>query len=410
MRMPSPPVFPPSPLTLTSLAGLRAAGVRAGIKPSGNPDVALLVADRPMSIAGVFTTNHFAAPPVLLCRRHLAETGGQARAIVVNSGNANACTGEQGERDAAAMAARVAERIGCPPREVLVASTGVIGQKLPMPKVLAGIDACVDSLSSDLEAGRRFLAAIQTTDAFSKESGELLPPQNASSDTGVRVAGVAKGAGMIEPRMATMLAFLGTDAPATPADLAALIAPLARETFNAVHVDSHTSTNDTFLLFATGARPAGPPSTDWHAAAARVAKRLAWLIARDGEGATKVTTIEIVGAQDDPSAAAIARELAHSALVRTALFGNDPNWGRFVSAAGNSPSIRDASRLRCTLQGTVVFENGEPTTFDRGALSRAMAKDDVSLVLDIGEGPGRARVLTSDLGYKYVEINAEYTT
>jgi glutamate N-acetyltransferase/amino-acid N-acetyltransferase len=403
MRLPAPPTFPPCPLTLTSLAGLRAAGVRAGIKASGNPDVGLLVSDAPMSIAGVFTRNLFSAAPVRLCRRHLAASGGRARAIVVNSGNANACTGDDGERDALAMAARVSEHVQCAPHEVLVASTGVIGHKLPMAKVLSGIDACFAELSSDLEAGRRFLAAIQTTDAFPKEAGEEVPPGG-----GARGTGVAKGAGMIEPDMATMLAFLGTDAAAAPEDLSRALEAIARDSFNAVHVDTHTSTNDTFLLFATGQRSSA--AADWQSVAARAARRLAWLIARDGEGATKVTTIDIRGALDDAAAATVAREIARSALVRTALFGNDPNWGRFVSQVGNSRAVKDVSRLRCDLQGTTVFERGEPTRFDRAALSRAMATDDVSLVIDIGEGAGTARLMTSDLGYKYIEINAEYTT
>lgn len=402
--MPAPPTIPPCPLTLTSLAGVRAAGVRAGIKASGHPDVGLLVSDAPMSVAGVFTQNLFSAAPVRLCRRHLAMSGGRARAVVVNSGNANACTGEDGERDALAMAARVAGRLGCAPHEVLVASTGVIGHKLPMDKVTAGIDACIDELSNDVEAGRRFLAAIQTTDAFPKEAGE----ETASGGASARVAGVAKGAGMIEPDMATMLAFLGTDAAATPEELSRAIQAIARDSFNAVHVDTHTSTNDTFLLFATGRK--NTPCPEWQFAASRVARRLAWLIARDGEGATKVTTIEVRGALDDQAAGAVAREIARSALVRTALFGNDPNWGRFVSQVGNSRAVKDISRLRCDLQGTTVFERGEPTGFDRAALSRAMAADDVSLVIDIGEGEGSARLMTSDLGYRYVEVNAEYTT
>ncbi len=408
MRPHVPPTFPPSPLTLTSLAGLRAAGVRAGIKASGNPDVGLLVSDAPMSVAGIFTKNLFAAAPVRLSRRHLELSGGLVRAVVVNSGNANACTGEEGERDAAAMAARVAEKLGCAPHEVLVASTGVIGHKLPMAKVLSGIDACVAELSSDIEAGRRFLAAIQTTDAFSKEAGEAA--ETGATTPGFVVAGVAKGAGMIEPNMATMLAFVGTDAAATPEELRAAIGGIARVSFNAVHVDTHTSTNDMFLLFATGRKQAPSGEGGWAPVAARVAGRLAWLIARDGEGATKVTTIDVRGAIDDRAADLVAREIARSALVRTALFGNDPNWGRFVSQVGNSEHVKDVSRLRCDLQGTTVFERGEPTNFDKTDLSRRMAVDDVSLILDIGEGPGQARLMTSDLGYRYVEVNAEYTT
>ena len=432
MRAHVPPSFAPSPLTLTSLGGVRAAGVAAGIKASGKPDVALLVADAPMSVAGVFTKNLFAAAPVLLSRRHLAESGGRVRAIIVNSGNANACTGETGERDAESMAAHVAAKIGCPAREVLVASTGVIGHKLPMDRVRAGIDAAFAELSADVEAGRRFLAAIQTTDAFSKEAGEA-----STEEPALRVAGIAKGAGMIEPNMATMLAFVGTSASATPEELARALPRIARASFNAVHVDTHTSTNDMFLLCSTGrildkgngdsngnrngngdgngdrdgnGNGDGESGARWEPIASRVARQLAWLIARDGEGATKVTTIEVKGALTDDAADQVAREIARSALVRTALFGNDPNWGRFVSQVGNSAHVRDVTRLRCDLQGTTVFERGEPTNFDKSDLSRRMATDDVSLILDIGEGPGSASLMTSDLGYRYVEVNAEYTT
>lgn len=398
--VPAPPSFPPSEHTLTSV-GLRAAGVRAGIKASGNPDVGLLVADEAVPAAAVFTQNHFAAAPVLLSRAHLAASGGRVRAVVVNAGNANACTGEQGERDAREMCTRVASALGCPVEQVLVCSTGVIGVKLPMDKVRAGIDAALAELSGEVEAGRRFLAAIQTTDAYAKE---------ASAHAGeARVAGVCKGAGMIMPNMATMLAFLATDAAATPAELGALLPKLAARSFNAVHVDTHTSTNDTLILLATGRRPspAAPALTE---ALHAVAYRLAWLIARDGEGATKVTAVSVSGAGSDAAADRIARLVATSALVRTALYGNDPNWGRFTSQVGNSPDVRQPRALVCRLQGVEVFRNGEPTPFDRAALSAAMRSEDVRLELALDEGEGEAYVLTSDLGYRYVEVNAEYTT
>lgn len=405
MRPWTAPTFPPSPLTLTDVAGLRAAGVTAGIKASGRPDVALLVADEAVSAAAVFTQNAFAAAPVRLCRAHLERSAGRVRAIVANAGNANACTGARGDEHAEQMARAVADRLGCPLHEVLVASTGVIGVPLPMERVLAGIDRAFDELASAPDAGRRFLDAIQTTDAFAKEAGEEV-------EGGGRVAGVAKGAGMIMPNMATMLAFLATDLPATPDELRGRIGAIAAGSFNAVYVDGHSSTNDTFVMLATGRH--GPSSgwndAPWLAASSRVARRLAWLIARDGEGATKVTTIAVRGAASEEAARAIAREIAASGLVRTALFGNDPNWGRFVSQVGNSAHLVRAAGLRCTLQGTVVFERGEPTTFDHAALSRAMAVEDVEIRMDLGDGDGAADLLTSDLGYRYVEVNAEYTT
>lgn len=401
MSIPVPPVpsFPPSTVTLTSIKGLRAAGVRAGIKASGNPDVALLVSDAPMACAGLFTKNHFAAAPVLRSRQHLEQSRGLIRAVVVNSGNANACTGAQGDADALEMCERVARAVGCSAHEVLVCSTGVIGVKLPMDRVRAGIDAACAELSTEVEAGRRFLSAIMTTDAFPKEAGVR--------DGEATIAGVCKGAGMIQPDMATMLAFLATDLDVPLEALRRAVPALASTSFNAVHVDTHTSTNDTFLLLSTRKAPA---PVDWQHRLEPIARRLAWLIARDGEGATKVTSIRVTGASTDEAAVAIARHVAASALVRTALFGNDPNWGRFVSQVGNVAAVKHPDRLVCRLQGVEVFRAKEPTPFDRAALSRAMASEDVSLELELAEGDGSALSMTSDLGYRYVQVNAEYTT
>jgi len=410
MEKRQPAAFVPAlaPVTLADLGGVRLAGVAAGIKASGRPDVALLVADNELACAGVFTQNAFAAAPVKLCRAHLQKTSGLTRAIVINSGNANACTGERGERDARSMAETVARLIGCAPELVLVASTGVIGVPLPLEKVTQGIEQAFGALTSEPAAARRFLDAIQTTDAFPKEAGEV----SVSEGQSFNVAGVAKGAGMIEPNMATMIAMVGTDLRISPAELGKAAVTIAARTFNAVHVDSHTSTNDTLLLFSTGARAATAPApfAAWSAAFERVSHRLAWLIARDGEGATKVTTIDVHHAPTEALAKDIARRIARSALVRTALYGNDPNWGRFVSAAGNSELPADFSRLSCRLQNVTVFERGEPTAFDRVAVSQAMATDDVSLEIDLSGGDASARVITSDLGYRYVEVNAEYTT
>ena len=282
---------------------------------------------------------------------------------------------------------------------MIVCSTGVIGHALPMERVRHGIDTALQELSDDAAAGRAFLRAIMTTDAFPKEAGEI---------DGATVAGVCKGAGMIHPNMATMLAFVATDARATPAELARAIPAIAASSFNAVHVDTHPSTNDTFLLLATGRADA--PLSSARAAIERVSRRLAWLIARDGEGATKVTTIDVRGARDDRAARAVCDAIASSALVRTALFGNDPNWGRFVSQVGNCPEVGSIEGLACVLQGITVFEHGAPTRFDRAAASRAMRAEDVRLDVVLREGSGHATLMTSDLGYRYVEVNAEYTT
>jgi glutamate N-acetyltransferase/amino-acid N-acetyltransferase len=401
MTIPVPPVpvFAPAELTLTSVKGVRAAGVRAGIKASGNPDVALLVADAPLAGWALFTQNHFAAAPVNVSKRHLEKSGGQVRAVVVNSGNANACTGAQGEADALEMCERVGKLVGCPVEQVLVCSTGVIGVKLPMDKVRAGIDAAFAELSSEVEAGRRFLSAVMTTDAYPKEACA-----RAGEAT---VAGICKGAGMIEPNMATMLAFMVTDLDVRAEQIKRALPGIAATSFNAVHVDTHTSTNDTFMLLTTRAVKA---AGDWARQVEPVARRLSWLIARDGEGATKVTTIEVTGAASDDAARRIAKLVASSALVRTALYGNDPNWGRFTSQVGNSPDVRNARALTCVLQGVEVFRAGEPTAFDRTEASKAMAREDVKLELKLNDGTGRAIVMTSDLGYRYVQVNAEYTT
>ena len=360
-------------------------------------------------MAGVFTQNQLPAAPVLVSREHLRRSGGALRALVVSSGNANACTGEQGLADAREMASRVAARLGCPPHEVLVASTGVIGRPLPMDRVRAGIDGAFEALGADGAAAHAFLAAIQTTDAFPKEAGEAV--RFAGGPAGF--AGVCKGAGMIHPDMATMLAFAGTDCPLDPAAVASLQRAVLPASFNALHVDTHASTNDTFLLFSTGRGASASTPEDAVAlrdAALRVCQRLAWLIARDGEGATKVTRIHVRGAATDAAARAIADRVAASALVRTALFGNDPNWGRFVSAVGNAREVVGIGALRCSVQGICVYEGGRPLPVDLAAVAEAMQREDVTLDLELADGPGQALVMTSDLGYRYVEINAEYTT
>ena len=386
--------------TLTSISGLRAAGVSANIKASGLPDVALLVSDAPMSVGAVFTQNKFASPSVVVSRKHLEKSAGLARAVVAVSGNANACTGDEGLGNARAMADHAARLVGCPSEQILVCTTGVIGVQLPMDRVHSGIDAAFAALASDLEAGRRFHRAIMTTDAFPKEASE--------SSEGLIAAGICKGAGMIAPNMATMLAFVATDIALSQAEIQRMMPKIADASFNGVHVDSHPSTNDTFMVLSLPA--ASQPKVDAQSILTRVAKRLAWLIARDGEGATKVTTIVIRGAQNEQAAKTIARDIATSALVRTAIFGNDPNWGRFVSQVGNSHAVNSVFGLRCWIAGHLVFEHGQPAKFDRQVVSKAMQQESIELVIELTEGSGSYELMTADLGYRYIEINAEYTT
>lgn len=390
----------PTAFPISRLAGVRACGVACDIKASRALDLGLIVFDAPVAVGAVFTQNQFAAAPVLVSRQHLDQSGGRIRAIVASSGNANACTGEAGMRDAREMCSAVASKIGSRPEEVLVASTGVIGVALPMDRVRAGIAKALGALGTSDEHGVAFAKAIMTTDAFAKTA--------ASNGSRSQTIGAAKGAGMIEPNMATMLAFALTDATLPSSALAGIVKRTADASFNRVHVDSHASTNDSYFLVATGEREIEAQVAEDDVR--EVAARLAWLIARDGEGATKVTTIRVEGAADDVSAREIARELARSALIRTALYGCDPNWGRFVSQVGNTRALQNPVALECWIAGTRVFAEGAPLAFDRAAVSRAMKREDVELVIRLGDGSASATVMTSDLGYAYVEINAEYTT
>lgn len=390
----------PTPFNLGDLPGLRFAGIPAGIKKSGKPDIGLLVADRAVPAAAIFTQNKLASPAVVVSREHLARSHGLVRAVVVNSGNANACTGEQGLSNARSMAAAVARLAECPDEQVLVCSTGVIGHPLPMEAVLGGIQTAWAALSSGAKAANAFSRAIQTTDAFDKQA--------AGEFRGVRAAGVCKGAGMIAPNMATMLAFVAIDANIPQQQLSHDVMAIADRSFNAVHVDSHPSTNDSFILLATGQ---SPPPADPLPLLERVCHRLAWLIARDGEGASKVTTIHVAGAAHPDAARSVARAVASSALVRTALFGNDPNWGRFVSQVANCGEVSNAMGIACRVGQTPVFARGEPMPFKKADLSREMsATDDLHLHIDLADGEASAMLMTADLGYRYIEINAEYTT
>ena len=403
-----------SSLHLLSPVGFRAGGVAAGIKSSGKNDVGLLVCDPPASAAAVFTTNKVFAAPVKIGRAHVA--GGKLRAIIVNAGNANACTGKRGERDALAMCEHTAAAIGCDAGQVLPSSTGIIGHLLPMDKVEAGIAAVATKLGDSAEHATAFMDAILTTDLVRKSAAvEFRVGRKV-----VRLAGVCKGSGMIGPRMAllpkqaTMLAYLTTDVAAPAALLRKLLAAAADASFNAVTVDDHASTNDTACLLASGgsgadlSTPAAVKS--FTAALNEVSQSLAYQIAADGEGATKVVKIEVTGAVDDAAARAIARAIANSPLVKCAMHGNDPNWGRIVSAAGFAGVAFDGDSATCKLQGITVFRSGQPVPFDAAAASSALASKEVVCSLRCGNGKGSATVWTCDLSKDYVTINADYHT
>ena len=405
-----------SQLHLLSPAGFRAGAVHAGIKTKMTPDVGLLLCDAPAVAAAVFTTNKVFAAPVKVGREHVAT--GKLQGIVVNAGNANACTGRQGEKDARRMCSLAGELAGCDARLILPSSTGIIGHLMPMAKVEAGIRAAAASLGRSKEHAATFAAAILTTDLARKAAAATF---KLGSKT-ITLAGVCKGSGMIGPRMAlpgkalhaTMLAYLTTDAAIAAPLLRKLLASASDRSFNAVTVDDHTSTNDTACILASGfsgAKIDSPAAIKKFAAALdEVCQSLAYQIAADGEGATKVVTITIRQAKDDAAAHAIARAIANSPLVKCAMNGNDPNWGRIVSAAGLAGVPFDPDRATLTLQGTLVFRAGQPLKFDAAKVSRALKAPEVKIDLACKLGKAEATCWTCDLSKDYVTINADYHT
>ncbi len=396
-------------MSVTYPRGFLASGMTAGFKPSGRPDLGLLVGDAGTTVAGVFTTNAFAAAPVGLCRTRL----GSARAVLVNSGQANAATGSRGDRDALTSTAAAAEALGMAPEEMLQCSTGVIGEPLHMEPLIRAIPSVVGALSS--EGGENFAHAIMTTDTVDKR---------AKADAGpYRVGGCAKGVGMISPNLATMLVFLTTDAPVARADLQRLAAEQLARRFNSLTVDACTSTNDTVLLFASGA--AGGPAVEsgtpeWaqlEAGVAEVGESLVRQLAADAEGVTHVLLIEVSGAASEEDARLVAKAVADSPLVKTAAFGGDPNVGRVLQAVGSSGAVVDPSRVGVSIGDVAVVEGGviPPNYFDQGdatheAATAAMKEPEIRIGITLGAGVAASRALGCDLSYEYVKINGEYTT
>jgi glutamate N-acetyltransferase/amino-acid N-acetyltransferase len=387
--------------------GFRFAGITCGIKPSGKPDLALIVSDSPSVAAGVYTQNQIVAAPVLVCRGRTPSNS--IRAVIINSGNANACTGQQGLDDANEVCRLVAKQVGCQPDQVLVMSTGVIGRMLPMEIVCAGIDAAHQQLAGDLDHFNRAAEAIRTTDKFRKTIVRTI----SCGDRSYSIAALAKGAGMIAPNMATMLAVITTDAPLSPHDANELLKVTADKSFNRVSVDGHTSTNDTLLLLSSGQGTplSGEPLRQFAHQLEAAAIELAKQLVADGEGATHVMAISIRGAEHDQAAFEIAKTVAASPLVKTAISGGDPNWGRIVSAAGYAAAKIDPHATSLRVCGETIYRNGSPQPFDAATLSRRMkASHEVPIELTVGNGPGQSDYWSSDLTIEYVQFNAEYTT
>lgn len=390
-------------------SGFRASGVRAGIKPSGGLDLALLVADGPCRAAGTFTTNRIAAAPVQYDRALLPSD--VIRAVVINAGNANAATGARGLENARRTAARTAELLGCRPEAVLVASTGVIGHQLPMDRLEAGLERGVEALTASADGFELASKAILTTDTVPKVLSARLDVQGGA----VSLFGMAKGAAMIGPRMATMLGFLLTDATVEREDLRAILSAAVEESFNCISVEGHTSTNDTVLLLAGGDRNQKPlKGNDLEAfrrAVLECCVGLARMIPEDGEGATHTIEIEVRGARDREEARALARAVADSPLVKTAIHGADPNWGRIVSAAGYAGVDFDENALTLNLNGVTLYREGVPQAFDAAAVSKDLReRREVRIELIFQRGSAGIRFWTCDLTAEYVRLNADYTT
>ena len=392
---------------ITAPLGFRAAGVSCGIKAKGL-DLAIVTSDVPASVAAVFTTNLALAAPVVVAKEHLARNGGRGSAVVINSGCANACTGADGLDHARSMARHAATALSCDPGDVLVASTGVIGVKLDMAKVERGIAEAVRSLSR--EGNALAARAIMTTDPFPKEAAVEV-----NADTGtLRVGGMAKGSGMIEPLMATMLGFVTTDAMVAPALLQRALKAACDDTFNAISVDGECSTNDCVIALANGASGVSIGEPDLPAlidALKQVCEPLAMAIVRGGEGATKLITVDVVGAASDIEARRAARAIANSPLVKTAIHGGDPNWGRLVAVAGRSGSQFVLDNAAVRIGSVRLFHDGVPHDERAPEAADYLRGKDISLEVDLGTGgTGRSRMWTCDFSAEYVRINAEYRT
>ncbi len=415
----TPPAPPPKTVQpwdglIHDVAGFRTASLHCGIKTAKEepPDLALLYCQHAGAAAGVFTTNRVCAAPVTVSREHLKKSKHRARALVINAGNANACTGEQGLADARRMAELTAAGIGCKTEEVLVMSTGIIGHPLPIQKIEVGIDRAIGFVSEQDNTGD-FARGIMTTDLVPKRAAVELGINRKT----VHISGVCKGSGMIAPNMATMLGAVVTDAAIAPAVLQKALSDVASETFNCVSVDGDTSTNDSLVSIASGlaenpsiSSASGPAYAMFRDGLLAVCDSLARQIAADGEGAKHTVTIYIGGTKNDADARKVARTIAESPLVKTAIAGNDPNWGRIMAAAGRSGVAFDPADAVLTVSGHELFRGGQPAPFEKAVVAAALKLRDVSVVLLVGDGPGRAKFYTCDLTHEYITINADYHT
>lgn len=389
--------------SLTCPTGFEAAGVAAGLRKSGRRDLALFLCREGASSAGVFTRNVVRAAPVDLSEQHLKSSGGQTHAVLINSGMANACTGPEGHARAVRTIERLAAHLGCPADRVLVASTGVIGVQMPDQKMIDAYPALLDACDAD--ALPDAAAAILTTDTCEKVAQAVITHEGRTA----RFVGVAKGSGMIHPNMATMLGVVMTDAAIASDDLDDMLRTATNRTFNRISVDGDTSTNDCVFALASGAAGEFPRELV-HEAIERVCGELALQIVRDGEGAKKVVRVRVADAHDEAAAEQLAKTVASSLLVRTAIAGGDPNWGRIVAAIGRAGVPFNLDDIRVYVGGHLLFADGAPADTPRDELKRAFAGPDVEVDIRLHTGEAEAVFLTCDLTEGYIRINADYTT
>jgi glutamate N-acetyltransferase / amino-acid N-acetyltransferase len=383
--------------------GYRFAAVAAGFKKADNLDLGLILSDEPAAAAGLFTKNLFQAAPVLVARETLTGCP-TARAVLINSGQANACTGDEGLADCHATRSLVADALGLAATDILPASTGVIGQRMRLDRWKTAMPELAASLGQ--ADPMDFTRAIMTTDSFPKLAHRVLPSRDGGE---IRVLGMAKGAGMICPNMATMLGVVLTDARVAPEMWQKILAPAVEDSFNRVTVDGDTSTNDTIFGLANGAAgdPADPDALA--KAVSEVCSELAYMLVEDAEGGTRVMRIRVAGASDDAQAEAAARAVGNSPLVKTAIYGRDANWGRIVAALGRSGAGFHPDRVRVAMAGITLFEHGKPVAGDLdGLLAPHLRRQEIPIQIRLGDGPGRYELLASDLTHEYININADY--
>ncbi|MCD6520246.1 MAG: bifunctional glutamate N-acetyltransferase/amino-acid acetyltransferase ArgJ [Anaerolineae bacterium] len=399
--------------SLTSVPGFKAAGVACGLKPAGALDLALISTAQPCVAAAVFTTNAFKAAPVLYDQALLAHPEARISSVIINSGCANACTGEEGLQDTRATAQAVAQALGIKADQVAVMSTGVIGMRLPMAKIFTGIEKASQTLSSSTEAGHAAARAIMTTDTHPKEFAVRVQ----AGSWQCTIAGMAKGAGMIHPNMATMLCVLATDAALTPQVANQALREAVEESFHRITVDGDTSTNDTVLLMANGLSESkaitslkSPEYGYFLQGLKRVATELAKAIVRDGEGATHFVEITVQGARTPAEAKQVGMSVARSPLVKTAIYGEDANWGRIICAVGYSGVPIEPEKVRLWLGDLELVRGGKPYHIDEERASQLLSQRDISIIIDLGMGQASTTVWTCDLSHEYVNINAHYRT